>query len=196
MPRSAKGVVGVRHRVLLVACALAAATALPVEAAPRPNIEDPVGDAVTGNGAHDIASVTYAVIDNALVVTMQLAAAPSSQVGTVYGTEARVAGCGYWNYTYTPGGLATEGDLFAECGSDTPNERGGYAAFLPVRITVEGTRISWSLPTKELPRAVKTGSAFSRLIAFSGVTEPVLGSAAGLAGNLDDAAGKGSWRLP
>lgn len=182
-------------------------------AAVAPQIIDPKGDALGSQATYDVVSTTYSTVGTGkgrtykptkLIVTLELAAPASTQAGSTYSVNATVAGCGYFNLSYTPGATLGEGSLFTECGSPE-DETGSTSTLIPLAPKAAGNTITWNIGIKALPKPIKPGSMFSDLVAFTAFNEPVfgiigpgiLGSDLGtpVTGNFDDAAGTKSWKL-
>ena len=174
-------------------------------AAVKPQIVDPKGDALGAQAAYDIVSTTFSTIGTGsgkaykatkLNVVLTLAAPPSKQAGSTYGVDATVAGCGYFNLSYTPGATLGEGSVFTECGTPA-DETGSTATLISLSPKVKGNTITWSMSVKSLPKPIKQGAVFSDLVAHASINEPVFGIIGpGVFGaNIDDAAGTKSWKL-
>ena len=108
---------------LIAAFAVAAALSQPLQAAPKPNIEDPLGDANfvndqgTGDGSFgdfnaadagtvsDITSVTFSNDAKSLIVDFATEAAPPATTGIGYRVRANPDGAGYCTVieVYHPG---------------------------------------------------------------------------------------------
>lgn len=191
----------VRPAVVLAAAAVALIASGASAAAPGPltlTYTDPAGDAIP-TAAYDITSVTATTTGKvttsrvngkgkgkgkakgdtittytpeALVLSMTLAAAPSSLPGTLYEIDAMTSKCGRMYLYYTPG-VDGSGALVG-CGSE-PSATGSTATSIPVEPTVKDKTITWTLPFDALPRELKPGTSITAFEAFSTQVDPVTG---------------------
>lgn len=143
-------------------------------------VPDPAGDAVTG-APFDITSITLTTAGKTegrtytpktFVVTLSLAAPPSTQAGATYGVDVELAGCGYANFSYTPDAALGEGSIFTECGSPE-DETGSTATLYSTPPKVKGNVITWSISVKT--PGFKPGTAVSAINGFTTFNEPVFG---------------------
>ncbi len=169
---------------------------------------DPTGDAVPSS-AYDITSITFTTEGTYagkgkkrsyrptdLVITMTLAAPPSTVPGTLYEIDATTSKCGDLFVYYTPG-VDGSGALFG-CGSE-PDATGSSSTGVDVVPTVKDKTITWKMPFSSIPREVKPGSSISEFIGFSTQVDP----ATGVIGpyllttdaNYDNATGPGSYKI-
>jgi hypothetical protein len=143
---------------------------------------DPAGDNVSPSAASDITSVTWTTVGKgkgkkytpkSLVVTLTLAAPPTSDGMVMYGVDSQLAGCGELYLQYMPGAKLLDSFDYADCGGDPsdPTTNGG-SSFDGVPDVV-GNSIVWTLPLKSLPGEVKPGSVFSKLNAYTDFVDPV-----------------------
>ncbi|HEV2889465.1 MAG TPA: hypothetical protein VGX28_03745 [Frankiaceae bacterium] len=187
---------------LRLVAAVAAATALLAPAAygasDRPQVRDAKGDVRGGMAELDIVSARWSTAgrgaDEALVVTMTLAAAPKDGVPFAYHVRADVRDCGEVSFSYHPGSVSARQDGnvstgWAACGDGIYDD--------VVTTTVKGTTITWSMPVAVLPSQVRPGAVFTKFEALADASEPIFGySVAGIADEpLDYAQGDGSWRM-
>lgn len=173
--------------VLVLAAAAAVGLAGAASAAPAGpatvTFTDPAGDNVSPGDGQDITGVTWttagtgkgkAYVVKSLVLTLTLAAPPTTDGTTLYAVDADLAGCGDFYVNYMPG--AELGDTFnyASCGGDESDPTGGGTSFDAVP-EVKGNSIVWTLPIKSLPGDVKVGSSFTGLNALTDFVDPVTG---------------------
>lgn len=171
--------------------ALVAAALLPVhaDAAPKPLLTDPKGDARALGSGYDIVSAdlstsgTTKKVRNAsrytpvyLVATVTLAGPPSTQLGATITLRAKSSGChnGSFTWSYTPGSKLAHSNLFVlgcgnpGAGTGTPSE------FVPDSgAVVVGNTIRWRFKLKELAPDLPLGSTFRSITAQSDIEEPV-----------------------
>jgi hypothetical protein len=168
------------------------------------DIVDPAGDAVAAQASLDITGVDFhmtstttrtvvptrgkngrkqvvtTVTPKDLVVTMSLGAVPSVQPGVSYQVGAETE-CGHlFIYSYFSATDAGPTDVFqfSGCGGPDPTATDGEANLsLEPTVTVNGSTISWSVPAKALPKEISLASGWTELIAYTAVTEPVVGYA-------------------
>lgn len=165
------------------------------------DIVDPSGDAVGGQAALDITGVdfhmtttdvvTTTVVKGKkktvvtkkpkdLVVTMSLVGAPAVSPGISYQIGAETD-CGHlFVYSYFSAEAAgpAHSFQFSLCGGEDPTSTDGEANFSvdPV-VTVSGTKLVYTVSAKALPREISMKSVFTELLAYTAVTEPVIGYA-------------------
>lgn len=182
-------------------------------AATKPNLlsfSDPAGDALATQKAYDITKVTVTTKGvttkkgkvvtykpKSIVVTMTIAGAFTTTPGANYEVDADVAGCGYANFTYTPGALS-EGGLFTECGSPA-DSTGSTATLYDMPPTVKGSTVTWDIPLNALDPSFKQGALLSGISALATQNDPVFGIVGPGAfvpgGNLDTASTDGSVKI-
>jgi hypothetical protein len=186
---------------------------------PKPQIVDKSGDAIAGQTNSDIVNAQFSTVGEVstkkvgrkrvthytpkkLVVSLKLAAAPSSQAGWTYTGNADVAGCGSVSFAYSPNATLGEGSaFFSGCGEvtqpsipillDTPS------ALITIDPVVKASTITWELGLKAMPKEVKVGKTWSNFSATVDVNEPVFGIVGPgvFGGHVDSATGSGSWKL-
>jgi hypothetical protein len=177
----------------IVGVALATTASAGGPAAPNTlTFTDPAGDHVATDAGNDILSVTFtttgttgpkgpgkgrgkgnlAYTPKALVVTMKLAAPPSTVPGTLYEVDATTSGCGGLFLYFTPGAEGSDG--YVDCGSE-PDETGSTATFFGVVPDVQGKVITWSIPLSMMPKEAGVGSSISEFAAYSTQADPALG---------------------
>ncbi len=197
-----------RRSATVLAALLAAATALPSHAAPKPQISDAKGDAVGSQAGTDIVSVTWSTtgtgsgrkyVPKKLVVTMTLAGPAISQPGLTYETQAETGPCGTVTFTAeqgSPYSTAFGVNGWADFGSCNDSE-GSNVELLT--IATKGNDIIWTWSIKQLPKELKLGTAFTNFEARVDPTNPVLpfpSNATGTTlGLVDKATGPGPWKL-
>jgi hypothetical protein len=144
-------------------------------------VADPAGDAVAAGTAFDITAITLTTTGQkegktyrpkSIVVSLTLAAPPSAQAGATYGVDVDLAGCGYANFSYTPGATLGEGSVFTECGSPE-DETGSTATLYQQAPKVKGNVITWTVGVKT--PGFKPGTAVTGINAFTTFNEPVFG---------------------
>lgn len=173
--------------VLVVASAAAVATAGAASAASTgPKIvafSDPAGDNVSPSAGQDITGVTWTTagtgsgrkyVVKSLVLTLTLAAPPTTDGTTLYGVDGNLGGCGDFYVNYMPGAQLGETFNYADCGGDPSSATGGGTSF-DATPEVKGNSIVWTLPIKSLPGDVKVGSTFTGLNALTDFVDPVTG---------------------
>lgn len=161
-------------------------------AASGPNtlvVPDPKGDVVGAGADYDITSTSLTTVGKTettttrgrkvttytpknLVVTLTLAEPPSTTAGSAYGVDLELDGCGYANFSYTPGAALGDGSIFTECGSPE-DETGSTATLYDVPPKVKGSTITWTLSVRT--PGFKPGTRVSELHGFTTFNEPVFG---------------------
>lgn len=145
--------------------------------------KDPTGDNVSPGAASDITSVTFSTagtgkgrkyVPKALVLTLTLAAPPTSDGSTMYGIDANLAGCGDFYVQYMPGARVTDSFDYANCGGGSVDPTSSGSSFEGVP-EVKGNSVVWTLPFKSLPAEVKSGTVFSKLNAETDFVDPATG---------------------
>lgn len=205
-----------RKPLVLAALAVTvAAFSAPAEAKPF-SYDDAKGDMPVAGV--DIVSVSYATQGTTttskvrgrtvrtytpthLVVTLALADAPVEQPGLRYKVEATVEGCGTFALSYAPGtvysGLIGPSTLFLGCGGSDPV--GGEGQILFPKFAKDGSKLTWTMALKAMPKNVRAGAVFAGHNASVDVVEPVLGvqgsEETGGPALIDTATGSGTWKL-
>lgn len=144
---------------------------------------DAAGDALATQKAYDITKVSIttkgtgagkAYKPKSLVLSLTINGAPSKTAGTAYEIDfSDVSGCGYANFTYTPGALS-EGGVFTECGS--PDDGTGNTSTLyDAPPTVSGSTITWDVPLNLLSPEFRKGAVMSGISAKANQNDPVFG---------------------
>jgi hypothetical protein len=178
----------VRSRIVLAgALAVAALVSSSAHAAKAPQITDPKGDALGAQANQDIVSVkldttrvgtskTSAV--KQLTITMELAAAPTVTPGLSYQLNGNIAGCGsllIWTYFSALDGGQSDNFQLGCGGAELDPITQAYTLSLVPTTTIKGNTISWTVSGKQIPKAVKLGTAFNDLFAYTAITEPTFG---------------------
>jgi hypothetical protein len=201
---------------LLAAGVAAVALASGASAATGPStfsFSDDKGDAIPTD-AYDITSAkltttgvtttktvkrkkTTTYTPKALVVSMTLAAPPSTVPGTLYELDAETSTCGSLLLYFTPG--ADGSGALVGCGSEPDPATGSEATTLAVEPTVAGNTITWTLPLASLPPQVKVGTTISEFAGYSAQVDPATGVVGPYlltsALNYDNAASDGVYKL-
>ena len=175
----------VRPAVALSGLALAVAATGAHAATPAPSLtyKDPAGDSTSVTGSADILSVTYGTsgtgkgkkyVAKNLVVTMALAAPPTSDGTTLYEVEATLPGCGYFTMSYIPGAKLGGVNGYAQCGSE-PDETGSTGTLFGFATEVVGKTLIYRLPFKGLPGGLRVDDELYALNAKTDVVDPVFG---------------------
>lgn len=208
---------------LTVLAALAAAVsfaAMPSHAAPnrKPQIVDPAGDALGGQATTEIVSALWTTSGDTvtsrvrgkkvttytprrLVVTLNLAGAPTTSGPFSYETSAQVAGCGEIRFVYTPGTaysqIVSDTFLWYDCGPTDPTTGDNLVLVPGISTKIGAKSITWEYPIKALPKQnFKLGVAFSDFRAAVDVVEPVIGLyGTNLVNPIDEATGDVVWKL-
>lgn len=200
-----------RRSVLLIAAIVAATATTSSDAAPKPQLTDPKGDAVGGQAGTDIVSVTYATtgtgsgrayVPKKFTVTMVLAGDVITQPGLTYEIDALTDNCGEVTFSAqngSPYSQITGVNGWADWGSCTKPGTDGPSALELIPVAVKGNTLVWSFPMKSLPENLERGTLFSDFEARVDPTNPVLplqssttGSALGL---IDKGVSKAAWKL-
>ena len=167
----------------LLSLALSTAASAATSGPAALTFKDPLGDNVSPSGASDITSVTFSTVGTgtgrkyvpkALVLTLTLAAPPTSDGSTMYGIDANLAGCGDFYVQYMPGARVTDSFDYANCGGGSVDPTSSGSSFEGVP-EVKGNSVVWTLPFKSLPAEVKRGTVFSKLNAETDFVDPVTG---------------------
>ncbi len=164
---------------------------------------DPAGDALATQKSYDITKVSFTTKGvttkvgkkvtykpKSIVVTMTIAGDFASLAGAAYGVDVDVAGCGYANFSYTPGSSLSEGGLFTECGSPE-DDTGSTATLYNQAPEVKGSTVTWDFPLSGLSEEFKAGAVISGITAHAVQNDPVFGllgpGAFASEGNFDNA---------
>jgi hypothetical protein len=201
-------------RVALAAAGLAVVgmvgSSSAVTAPSKLSFTDAAGDALGTQKSYDITKVSFATKGvttkkgkvvtykpKSLVVSMTIAGAFATTAGANYEVDADVSGCGYANFTYTPGSL-NAGGLFTECGSP-PDQTGSTATLYDFPPTVSGSTVTWDIPLSALSPEFKKGAVLSGLSALATQNDPafgIIGAGAFVAeGNFDNAGTDRSFKI-
>lgn len=191
---------GMKLRIVALPAVLALALvgATSSSAAPGNDIVDAKGDAVGGQAAYDILGVDFnmtttttktvqvvkgkkqtitTVKPKNVVVTMQLAGAPSQQPGMSYQIGAETD-CGHlYVFHYEVPGAGPESRFyFTQCGEPDPTETDGAGNFeVPTVAAFVGNTVTFTVSAKALPKEITAKSTFTELLAYTAPTEPVFG---------------------
>ncbi len=190
----------------LAAVGLVGSASAAVQPASKPStlsFSDPAGDALGTQKPYDITQVGFTTKGvttkvgkkttykpKSLVVTMTIAGDFASTAGASYEVDVDVAGCGYANFTYTPGSSLSDGGLFTECGSPT-DQTGSTSTLYNQPPTVKGSTVTWDFPLSGLSEEFKAGAVISAITAHTVQNDPVFGiigpGAFASEGNFDNA---------
>lgn len=143
---------------------------------------DAAGDNVSPGAGQDITKVTWTTsgkgknkkyTPKSLVITLTLAAPPTTDGSTVYGVDSQLPGCGEVYFQYMPGARLLDSFNYADCGGDPsdPTTNGGSSFDSEPEIT--GNSIVWTVPFKAMPGDVKPGSVFEKINAYTDFVDPV-----------------------
>lgn len=182
-----------------------------------PQITDPSGDAQPVPGSYDLVAgqftttgvtttrkvgrkVVKTYTPKNLVVTLSLAAPPSTQPGSSYSVTADITACGegYMTFSYTPGAFLGEGNLFVSgCGTD--DGTGPAEIFDEVAPVVKDKVITWTMPLSLMGPDLPLSTVFSGFTAQADLNEPVFGLLGTSLGSpetsIDAASGDATWKL-
>jgi hypothetical protein len=186
--------------------ALGAAGHVSAAPAKAPQVKDATGDAVTRQAGNDIVSATWTTTGSGsgkaykpkqLVVSLTLAAPPSSTPTFTYEVEATTSTCGDVAFTYEPGTpyeSVTGLNGWADWGDCLLADDSSIELLTP---KVKGSTITWSFSLKASP--VKAGAVLTDFRARVDPSNPVLpfpsSSQTGENGLVDSATGTGSWKV-
>lgn len=165
-----------RTRLLAVAAVAALGAALPVSAAPAPQITDPTGDALTQEASADIVSALFRTegsttkvgrksvyTPSKLLVDVTYAAAPSTDPHVAHVLTFNAPGCGVVYLEVFM--LGTWG--VADCLPDTDFE---------VSYKINGNTLTYTLPFTVVGKQYfKPGSSLTDLVAYTAASEPTVG---------------------
>jgi hypothetical protein len=171
-----------------------------------PQVKDATGDAVTQQADNDIVSVLWtttgkgsgkAYVPKQLVVTLTLAAPPSSVPAFTYEVEATTDTCGDVLFTLeqgTPYQDVTGLNGWAQWGDCVLADDSNIEL---LTAKVSGKTVTWAFSLKAIP--VKLGSVFSDFQARVDPSNPAIplpsNSQGGELGLIDAATGTGTWKL-
>lgn len=195
-----------RRRLLAVPILAAVALLVPhANAAPTSLVvADPTGDA-NFSGLHggvlpagsqpgfDIKSATFdttkavsykivkrkrvkVVTPTGLLITLDMAGAPSTAPGSSYGVVANHSVCGQMRMQiyYTPTTTETYGDL-ASCGANTdPTSTNAEQFAIEFSPKVAGNKMTIAIPFKLLPKQFKVGTLLDAITAYTSTAEFVV----------------------
>lgn len=204
-----------RRLLALVTVATAVAFAAPAEAKPF-TYSDAKGDSPAGAGL-DIVGVTYATegtttvtrvgrktvktyAPSKLLVTLTLAGAPMEQAGVRYRVSAEVSECGAMTFSYAPtvtSAALSSSQLSVGCGG-AGGTTGSDTLFVDPKFSIKGSKLTWSVPLKALPKQARAGALLYKMTAFVDVAEPALGALGpGDFGKavFDTASSDGDWEI-
>ena len=159
---------------------LAFAAAIPSDAAaPKPQIVDPKGDAVTAQPGHDYLSVLFGATKklgkvSTVTVTVTLAGPPSKDPGILYRVFGDHSVCGGFQMSWSAGAALYQDQVYMNCGTTESTGGDGYYTIINVSPKVKGNTMTWTLPIKALPKEMRSGT-MSNLQAWVTVAEPVMG---------------------
>jgi hypothetical protein len=190
-----------RTALLPVALGALVLTGTSSTAAVGNDIVDAAGDAVTAQAGQDILGVDFHMTTTDLVtttvvkgkkkkvvtktpkdlvVTMTLAGPPAIDPGISYQIGAETD-CGHlFVYSYFSAVDAGPADSFqfSGCGGEDPASTDGEANFtVDAPAKVSGNTLTYTVSAKALPKEISMKSVFTELIAYTAVTEPVVGYA-------------------
>lgn len=154
-------------------------------------VPDATGDVLAAQTAYDITGVTYTTTGTTetrkvgkkkvavytpkdLVVTMNLAAPPSTNPTSLYQVNVETGSCGGLQLYYAPSLVLEGSGGLVSCGSE-PDETGSTTTFLDVVPQLKGNSIVFTMSIKGLPKEMKAGSTLSGTTAFTTIVEPVTG---------------------
>jgi hypothetical protein len=184
-------------RTLLAATALGlVVTAVPGSAAPAPQIVDAKGDALDGNGAHDVQSVLFTRTAKGFTVALTLGAPQTTQDGVTYEITGQTTTCGTFSIAWSPvTALGSRDQVGMGCGADDTGT--GPYTIINVSPKQKGNVLTWTFNKKQFPKELRGGATFTDLRAGVDPNEPVTGilgpSSLGVPLRLDNATGKGSF---
>jgi hypothetical protein len=167
--------------VLGIALASAASAAGPATL----TFPDPKGDNTSPGAAQDITGVTFTTsgtgtgrnyVAKNLVITLSLAAAPSTDGTTIYEVAFDQPGCGNVYVSVVPGSIVLDPSYnSAGCGS-AADATGSTSTSFAGAPEVKGSSFVWTLPMRSLPAPVTPGMTLSGVNAFTDFIDPAFGS--------------------
>lgn len=180
-----------RSFVVLLTAACLLTLAAPSQAAPAPLvIKDDKGDALDVRPEMDIVSLTlesknFKPKDTpSLVVTLELAGPINRSTATAvnYNIDTEIPGCGYLQFTYSPGtvleggpGAGAYSNISTSCGGEPSTTGDGTYLGVDAKVELNGNKLvmwtSWASLTKEI-RAQDTVGEISATVE---IAEPVFG---------------------
>lgn len=145
---------------------------------------DPKGDNRSPSAGQDITGVTFtttgtgkgkAYTPKNLVITLSLAAPPTTDGTTVYEVAATQAGCGDLYVSVVPGSPVLDPSFnYADCGSE-PDTTGSTGTSFDAVPDIKGSAIVWTVPLKSLPAPAKAGTTFTGIHAYTDFVDPAFG---------------------
>lgn len=196
-----------RIRLLALTAITGVALATAGHAAPTktPQVEDPAGDAITGQPGADIVSVLYttegngsgkAYVPKKLVVTLTLAGEVVTDPGYTYEVEAMTDTCGDVAFTFEPGTPyedVTGLNGWAVWGSCTV----GDSSYELLTVKTKGSTVIWTFNLKATP--LEIGTVLEDFRARVDPTVPVVplpsSDTQTELGLVDGATGDGTWTV-
>jgi hypothetical protein len=142
---------------------------------------DKAGDNVSPGAGQDITKVTWTTAGKgkgkkyapkSLVITLTLAAPPTTDGSTVYGVDSQLPGCGEVYFQYMPGARLLDSFNYADCGGDPSDPTSGGGSSFDSVPDIQGNSIVWTVPFKAMPAEVKAGSVFEKLNAYTDFVDP------------------------
>lgn len=174
---------------LLVAISALLLTANLADAAPRPLLTDPKGDALALGASYDILSANLFTTGTTkkvgrktvytpvyMVATVTLAGPPSKQLGATVNLSADSSACrnGTFKWSYTPGSRLSNSNLFVTgCGEVARGNTVPTDFVDGSTAVVKGNTITWRFKLKVLGKDLPLGSTFRNIYAQSDINEPV-----------------------
>ena len=169
------------------------------------DIVDPAGDAVGSQASLDITGVDFhmtstttrtvvptrgkngrkqvvtTVTPKDLVITLTLDGDAEVLPGTSYQIGAETP-CGHlfaFSYFSALDGGTGHSLQFAACGEADPTDTadGEASVLLEPTVALSGKTITYTVPARELPSKIGMSSTFTELVAYTALTEPVVGYA-------------------
>ena len=175
-------------------------------------VEDPAGDALDARPEMDIVSVTFESKRRnprntpSLVVTIELAGPIDKSTATAvsYNVDTEVPGCGYLNFTWSPGTLLEGGPgtgayskLTTNCGGEPDSTGDGTYRGIDAKAELDGNKlILWS-SLESLTEEVRDVGEITNIEATTENAEPATGIiATGIVGvGTDEATSDAIWRF-
>lgn len=181
-----------RTRLLTTAgVAVLAATFLAPTALAAPLVvEDPVGDALDARPEMDIVSVTFESKPRnprntpSLVVTIELAGPIDKSTATAvnYNVDTDVPGCGYLNFTWSPGtvleggpGAGAYSNLSTSCGGEPSSTGDGTYRGIDTKSALDGNKLILWTSLESLTKEVLAIGEITNIRATTANAEPVFG---------------------
>jgi hypothetical protein len=146
---------------------------------------DPKGDNVSPGAGQDITGVTITTtgtgtgkkyVAKDLVITLSLAAAPTTDGTTIYQVAFNQPGCGNVYVSVVPGSVVLDPSYnSADCGS-APDATGSTSTSFAAAPEVKGSSFVWTIPMKSFPAPITPGMTLSGVNAFTDFIDPAFGS--------------------